>query len=171
MKIIIAVLIFVLSAVPVFQQSEILAARKIDINTASYEELQEITWVGPAIARRIRESRPFYSLDDIIKVRGIGEKRLEDIKKQGLAWVNPETKPIPGLERKIQPEQEQKPVPEQELQPSPKPLPWQQNKVSKSEWIWKTKVSKFFGIWNALERKNMPVFVMNRKPLFILLMS
>ncbi len=38
-------------------------------------------------------------------------------------------------------------------------FPEQRNKVSKSEWIWKTKVSKFFGFWNALERKNMPVFV------------
>ena len=50
------------------------AAEKIDINTASYEELQEIIWVGPAIAQRIIDGRPFYSLDGLTRVNGIGEK-------------------------------------------------------------------------------------------------
>ena len=66
----------------------ILAVEKIDINTASYGELQEIKGVGPIIAQKIINARPFFSLDDLIKVSGIGETKLEDIKNQGLAWVD-----------------------------------------------------------------------------------
>ncbi|TSC75937.1 MAG: competence protein ComEC [Parcubacteria group bacterium Gr01-1014_30] len=66
---------------------------KVDINTASSEELQKIKWVGPVIAHRIIEARPFYSIDELIKVNGIGEKRLADIKAQGLAWADPNMQP------------------------------------------------------------------------------
>jgi competence ComEA-like helix-hairpin-helix protein len=59
----------------------------IDINSASLEELQKIYGVGPVIAKRIIEARPFSSLDDLIKVKGIGEKTLQKIKEQGLACV------------------------------------------------------------------------------------
>ncbi len=60
---------------------------QININTAPEEELQKITGIGPVLAQRIIEARPFYSLDDLIKVSGIGEKTLQKIKEQGLACV------------------------------------------------------------------------------------
>lgn len=59
----------------------------IDINTASAEELDEIIWVGPATAEKIIAEREFESVDDLIRVYGIGETKLADIKKQGLACV------------------------------------------------------------------------------------
>jgi len=71
---------------------------RVDINTASLEELQKITGVGPVMAQRIIEARPFYSLDELTRVRGIGPKTLEEIKKQGLAWINPELEP-PKIEK------------------------------------------------------------------------
>ncbi len=53
----------------------------IDINKASVEELQELPGVGPSLAQRIVEFReehgPFASVDELLKVRGIGEKSLE----------------------------------------------------------------------------------------------
>ena len=73
------------------------AAEKIDINTASRERLEEIIWVGPVIAQRIIDARPFYSVDELIKVKGIGEKKLADIKAQGLAWVGPNLEPPPEV--------------------------------------------------------------------------
>jgi competence ComEA-like helix-hairpin-helix protein len=82
-----AALLILISAAPS------LAAEKIDINTASLEELQEIIWVGPVMAQKIMDARPFYSLDDLTKVNGIGEKRLKDIKEEGLAWVAEREKP------------------------------------------------------------------------------
>ena len=62
-------------------------ASSIDINTAPLEELEEIIGIGPVLAQRIIEARPFDSLDDLIKVKGIGEKTLQKIKDQGLARV------------------------------------------------------------------------------------
>jgi competence ComEA-like helix-hairpin-helix protein len=60
---------------------------QININNASLEELEKITQIGEVYANRIIEMRPFESLDDLIKVKGIAEKRLERIKEQNLACV------------------------------------------------------------------------------------
>ncbi|MDI6602601.1 MAG: helix-hairpin-helix domain-containing protein [Patescibacteria group bacterium] len=60
----------------------------VNINTASVTELQKITGVGPVLAQRIIEARPFYSLHDLLKVKGIGSATLQKILAQGCAYVN-----------------------------------------------------------------------------------
>jgi competence ComEA-like helix-hairpin-helix protein len=62
----------------------------IEINSASFEELQIITGIGPSLAERIIENRPYCMLDDLLKVPGIGEVTLQKIKDQGLAYVEPD---------------------------------------------------------------------------------
>ncbi len=56
----------------------------ININTADEKELQNIRGVGPVIAGRIVEYRTnngaFQSIEEIKKVRGIGEKTFEKMK-------------------------------------------------------------------------------------------
>ena len=56
----------------------------ININTADENELQKIKGVGPSIAKRIvdfrEENGDFQTIDDIKKVRGIGEKTFEKMK-------------------------------------------------------------------------------------------
>jgi len=59
----------------------------LDINTASEEELQEITNIGPALATALIKLRPYRSVDELTTVKGIGPGRLHDIKSQGLACV------------------------------------------------------------------------------------
>jgi competence ComEA-like helix-hairpin-helix protein len=60
---------------------------QIDINSASTEELDNITGIGSVIAQNIINSRPFNSVDDLVNVNRIGNKTLEKIKAQGLACV------------------------------------------------------------------------------------
>ncbi|MBI5682332.1 MAG: helix-hairpin-helix domain-containing protein [Deltaproteobacteria bacterium] len=57
---------------------------KIDINKATQSDLESLPNVGPKLAKNIIEKRNevggFKSIDDIKKVKGIGEKKFEKIK-------------------------------------------------------------------------------------------
>jgi DNA uptake protein ComE-like DNA-binding protein len=54
---------------------------KLDVNAASLAELQNIPGIGPVVAQRIIEARPFKSADDLQRVKGIGAgKRYEQIR-------------------------------------------------------------------------------------------
>jgi competence protein ComEA len=48
-----------------------LATPPLDLNRASAPELARLPGVGPALARRIVEARPFAALDDLARVRGL----------------------------------------------------------------------------------------------------
>jgi beta-lactamase superfamily II metal-dependent hydrolase len=63
------------------------APGQVNINTATEEELEEITQIGPARAALMIELRPFTSVDDMVRVSGITETALGKIKEQGLACV------------------------------------------------------------------------------------
>jgi len=65
---------------------------QIDINSASKEELDNLYGIGPVKAEAIINSRPFESVDELIKVYGIGNITLNKIKQQGLACVSKESK-------------------------------------------------------------------------------
>mgnify|MGYP001600960994 FL=1 len=67
------------------------AAEKIDINTAPLGDLLKIVHIGEVRAQELISLRPFSSIDDLDRIKGIGTKRIEDIKKQGLAWVGSST--------------------------------------------------------------------------------
>lgn len=62
----------------------------ININTAPDIELQKIIHIGPKLATQIiqlRTEKQFSSVDDLIKVKGIGSSTLADIRKEGLVCV------------------------------------------------------------------------------------
>ena len=60
-----------------------IAGGKINVNTADKETLDSIEHIGPVYAERIieyREKHPFETIEEIMEIKGIGEKTFQDIK-------------------------------------------------------------------------------------------
>ncbi len=59
------------------------AGKRVNINTATAEQLQTLPGIGPALAQRILTYRakngPFASVAELSKIEGIGIKRLETL--------------------------------------------------------------------------------------------
>lgn len=64
-------------------EPEAVGAGRINLNTATSEELQSLPGVGPVMAERILEYRDSYgafqSTQELLEVSGIGEKTLEQL--------------------------------------------------------------------------------------------
>lgn len=58
----------------------------VDLNTAGLAELDAIKGIGPVLAQRILDHRAsigrFTSVDQLLEVKGIGEKTLESLRSQ-----------------------------------------------------------------------------------------
>ena len=53
----------------------------VDLNTATTRELQSISGIGPVLAARIIAGRPYKSVDDLLRVSGMGSRLLEKIRR------------------------------------------------------------------------------------------
>lgn len=94
---------------------------KIDINSAPLEDLVKIIHIGETRAKELISLRPFSSLDDLTRIKGIGESRLNDIKQQGLAWVSGQSSESELLKPVVEesPQQYPKGIIINEILPSP----------------------------------------------------
>ena len=56
-----------------------LEAKRIDINSASRAQLETLPGIGPAVAQRIIEGRPYHNVKGLLNIKGIDMQRLKDI--------------------------------------------------------------------------------------------
>jgi competence protein ComEA len=52
----------------------------VNINTATVEELDTLPGVGPTMAQRIIDGRPYGAIEELMRVKGIGQATFEKLK-------------------------------------------------------------------------------------------
>lgn len=66
------------------QKGKAQSTEKVNLNTATAEQLQTLPGIGPAMAKRVLEYRAkvgkFTKVEEILNVKGFGEKRFQKIK-------------------------------------------------------------------------------------------
>jgi competence protein ComEA len=72
----------------------------VDLNTADQKTLEALPGVGPATAQKIIAARPFKSVDDLSKVKGMSKAKLAALKNKVTVTpakaAAPEVKPVPA---------------------------------------------------------------------------
>ncbi|MBI4463032.1 MAG: helix-hairpin-helix domain-containing protein, partial [Acidobacteria bacterium] len=89
------------SAIPLVpaQQAQEVAPKRVNLNTATVEELKQLPGIGPSLAQRIVAHREkngrFRRIEELLIVRGINRKKFEALRS--LIYV--EKPPTPGSQR------------------------------------------------------------------------
>lgn len=72
------------------QSSDVAPAVRMNLNTASARQLQQLAGIGPVLAERIilyrEQNGPYAAVDALLNVAGIGSKTLDNIR--ALLYVN-----------------------------------------------------------------------------------
>jgi len=68
------------------QKSKAVSTEKVNLNTATAEQLQTLPGVGPALAKTIIEYRTktgkFSKIEELLNVKGVGEKKFQQMKNR-----------------------------------------------------------------------------------------
>ena len=77
-------------------------AHGVDMNLSSEDVLANEVGLGPERARRIVESRPFRSWDDIARIEGFTAAVVDELKRQGARLGDPEHADVQPLSEQHQ---------------------------------------------------------------------
>jgi competence protein ComEA len=55
---------------------------KVDVNSADVQTLETLPGIGSTLANRIVEGRPYHSIDDLSKVKGLSKSKIDAIQDQ-----------------------------------------------------------------------------------------
>ena len=79
--------------------TEPVSGAPVDLNTADLKALEALPGVGPATAKKIIAARPFKSVDDLSKVKGMSKAKVEALKDKVIVGqekaATPKAKPAP----------------------------------------------------------------------------
>jgi competence protein ComEA len=71
----------------------------VDLNTADQKALETLPGVGPAMAQKIMAGRPYQSVDDLSKIKGLSKARIEALRDKVTVGAPkpaaPAAKPVP----------------------------------------------------------------------------
>ncbi len=67
------------------EKTKMSATDKLDINTASKEQLEALPGIGPVTAQKIIDSRPYRAKSDLVTKKIVGQKEYDKIKDQIIA--------------------------------------------------------------------------------------
>ncbi|MBK8266271.1 MAG: helix-hairpin-helix domain-containing protein [Nannocystis sp.] len=56
----------------------------VNVNEASAAELASLPGIGPVLAARVIEGRPYSKIEDLQRVKGIGRKRFARLRERAL---------------------------------------------------------------------------------------
>jgi len=65
---------------PVATSSVMEGSLRVNLNTATLTELESIPGIGTLLAQQIVANRPYASVDELTKIRGIGETSLRGLR-------------------------------------------------------------------------------------------
>ena len=69
-------------AVAVLLVKRLIDSGPVDLNKASIEKLETLPGIGPETAKAIIKGRPFKTIDDLGRVKGIGPATIEKIRER-----------------------------------------------------------------------------------------
>jgi competence protein ComEA len=72
------------------------AAAPVDLNTADQKALESLPGIGPALAKKIMAGRPFQSVDDLSRVKGLSKAKINAIKDQVTVAAAKPAQPVPA---------------------------------------------------------------------------
>ncbi len=68
-------------------------AAPIDLNTASLADLETLPGIGPVLAKEIVAGRPYKTVDELARIKGLGKARLNGLR--GLVTAKARRRPRP----------------------------------------------------------------------------